>query len=66
MRVCTLCNRLLSGKGFWVRSVRLETGEIHVRVFLGEGCRAAVAAVGSRGVSMIARDACGDNCRCWP
>jgi transposase len=32
MRVATLFNRLLSGKGFWVRSVRLEAGEIHVSV----------------------------------
>ncbi len=32
MRVCTLFNRLLSGKGFWVRSVRLEAGGIHVGV----------------------------------
>jgi transposase len=32
MRVCTLFNRLLSGKGFWVRSVHLEAEEIHVGV----------------------------------
>src|SRR6266581_1112063 len=32
MRLCTLFNRLLSGKGFWVRSVQLEAGEIHVRI----------------------------------
>ena len=32
MRVSTLFNRLLSGKGFWVRSIRLEGGEIRVRV----------------------------------
>ena len=32
MRVCTLFNRLLSGKGFWVHSVRLEQGEIHLSI----------------------------------
>jgi transposase len=32
MRIITLFNRLLSGKGFWVRSVRFEQGEIHVGI----------------------------------
>ena len=32
MRIITLFNRLLSGKGFWVRSVRFERGEIHVGI----------------------------------
>ena len=32
MRVVTLFNRLLSGKGFWVRSVRFEQEEFRVKV----------------------------------
>ncbi len=32
MRINTLFNRLLSGKGLRVRSVRIEQGEIHIRI----------------------------------
>src|SRR5262249_1659692 len=60
MRSCTLFNRPVSGKGFWVRSVRLEQGEIYLSIAARRRVPRAADAVVWLAASTIARIASGD------